>query len=84
MIIIIIMSFIVSFVVRRRPRVIHVLMSMANQHRIVELLEPPSFKNDTLYPFPDEQLNLLDIVPKQVCHFSSFSIFCLGCKRSVS
>jgi hypothetical protein len=31
-------------------------------------------------PFPDEQLNLLDIVPKPVCHFSSLSIFCLGCK----
>src|ERR1700721_2041360 len=30
-------------------------------------------------PFPDEQLNLLGIVPKQVCHFSSLCIFCLGC-----
>jgi len=30
-------------------------------------------------PFPDEQLTLLGIVPKQVCHFSSLSIFGLGC-----
>jgi len=29
-------------------------------------------------PFPDEQLNLDG--PKQVCHFSSLSMFCLGCK----
>src|SRR6202021_2377320 len=34
----------------------------------------------TVNPFPDEQLNLLGIVPKQVCHFSSLSIFCFGCK----
>jgi len=31
-------------------------------------------------PFPDEQLNLLGIVPEQDCHFSSLSIFYLGCK----
>jgi hypothetical protein len=31
-------------------------------------------------PFPDKQLTLLGIMPKQVCHFSSLSIFCLGCK----
>src|ERR1700721_2907226 len=30
--------------------------------------------------FPDKWLNLLGIVPEQVCHFSSLSIFCLGCK----
>jgi len=38
------------------------------------------FDVQELNPFPDEQPNLLDIVPKQVCHFSSHSIFCLGCK----
>ena len=37
-------------------------------------------KGSSINPFPDEQLNLLGIVPKQVCHFSSLSIFCLGCK----
>jgi len=26
------------------------------------------------------ELNLLGIVPKQVCNFSSLSIYCLGCK----
>jgi len=31
-------------------------------------------------PFPDKQQNLLGTVPKQVCHLSSLSIFCLGCK----
>ena len=35
-----------------------------------------------LNPFPDEQLDLLDTVPKQVSYFSSISIFCLGCKRN--
>jgi len=34
-------------------------------------------------PFPDEQLNFLGILPEQVCHFSSLSIFCLGCKTSI-
>jgi len=32
-------------------------------------------------PFPDEQLNLLGTAPKQVCHFSSLYIYCLGCKN---
>jgi len=31
-------------------------------------------------PLPDEQLTLLGTVPKQVCHFRSLSIFCLGYK----
>jgi len=31
-------------------------------------------------PLPDEQLNLLVTVSKQVCHFSSLSLFCVGCK----
>jgi hypothetical protein len=30
--------------------------------------------------FADKQLTLLGIMPKQVCQFSSLSIFCLGCK----
>jgi hypothetical protein len=34
----------------------------------------------SIYPFPDEQLNLLGIISKQACNFSSLSIFCLGCK----
>jgi len=34
----------------------------------------------SINPFTYEQLNLLDTVPKQVCHFSSLYIFCLGCK----
>jgi len=32
-------------------------------------------------PLPDEQLNLLGIVPKQVGHLSLLSILCLGCKN---
>jgi hypothetical protein len=31
-------------------------------------------------PLTDEHLNLLGTVKKQVCHFSSLFIFCLGCK----
>jgi len=31
-------------------------------------------------PFTDEQQNLLGIMPKQVCHFSSLFIYCFGCK----
>jgi len=38
-------------------------------------------------PFTDEDLNLLDTVPKQVCNFSSPYIFSLGfntiCRRAV-
>ncbi len=31
-------------------------------------------------PIPVKQLNLLGSLPKQVCHFSSLSRFCLRCK----
>jgi len=31
-------------------------------------------------PSPDKQITLLGIVPKQVCHFRSLSVFCLGCR----
>jgi hypothetical protein len=31
-------------------------------------------------PFTEKQLNLLGIVPKQVCYFSSLDKFCLGCR----
>jgi len=31
-------------------------------------------------PLTDKQLNLLGIVPEQVCHFGSLDIFRLGCK----
>ena len=38
----------------------------------------------TLYlpfnPFTGEQLHFLGSVPEHICHFSSLSIFCLGCK----
>jgi hypothetical protein len=37
-------------------------------------------KCSSFNPFPDEQLNLLGVVPEQVCHFSSLSALCLGCK----
>jgi len=30
-------------------------------------------------PLPKKKPNLLGTVPKQVCRFGSFSIFCLGC-----
>jgi len=31
-------------------------------------------------PFTDKRLNLHSMVPKQVCYFSSLSVFCLGRK----
>jgi len=34
----------------------------------------------TFNPFPDEQLNLVGNVPKQVRHFTSLSISCWGCQ----
>jgi hypothetical protein len=39
-----------------------------------------SFGRESFNPFSDKQLTLLGIVPQQACHFSSLSIFCLGCK----
>ena len=37
---------------------------------------------NSLNPFPDKRLYLIDIVRKQVCHFSSRSIVCVGCTIS--
>jgi len=37
------------------------------------------FNFSDINPFTNEKLDLLGTVPKQVCHFSSLSIFCLGC-----
>ena len=34
-------------------------------------------------PFTDKQLNLFGTVPKQVCYFSSLSIFCFECKNDL-
>jgi len=36
----------------------------------------------TFNSYPDEQPNMLGIVPEQDCHFSSLSIFCSGCKTT--
>ena len=55
-------------------------MQHARSH-VAALFAEASFEFVKIFdPFPDEQLNLLGTVPEQINHFSSLSVFCLGCK----
>jgi len=48
-------------------------MFHANTWHLLNRFVKDFFKLTPLNPFTDEQLNLLGIVPKEVCHFTSIN-----------
>jgi hypothetical protein len=54
---------------------------IVNSTKVQDKDQPNTLRNKSAFnPFLVEPLNLLGTLPKQVCYFSSLSIFCLGSK----